>query len=145
MTDLPSDGPDLRKFVALTAAVWPGATVYPPGARFRVRDLDELGDRIPDFVRGRSGTIVTVDGPVVVGGGDIHRRKVSVKGVDAVGFNDVLDLLGVVVEMVHVVQYDDEPGIRALLSHRWMEPLTELPVAARPAQRLWRFAREPAS
>lgn len=48
---------------AVDAAFRPGAMVYTDGARFRVRDRDDCGDLIPDFARGRAGTVVTVEGP----------------------------------------------------------------------------------
>lgn len=124
MTDLPSREPDFQKFVAIVAAVWPAATIYPRGTRFRVRDRDDVGELIPDIARGRTGTVVTVQGPVSLDG-DIHRRKANVQEIPAVGLADVLDLLGVVVEMVHLVQYDDQPGVCVSLSHKWMEPLTD--------------------
>lgn len=128
MTELSSREPDFKKFVDVVATVWPAATIYPRGARFRVRDRDDLGELIPEFARGRTGTVVTVDGPVSLDG-DIHRRKANVQAIPAVGLADVLDLLGVVVEMVHVVRYDDEPGVCVALSHKWMEPL---PASAPP-------------
>lgn len=128
MTDLPTGEPDFHKFVDVVATVWPTAAIYPRGARFKVRDTDARGELVPEFARGRTGTVITVDGPVLLGG-DIHRRQANVQGIPAVHLAGVLDLLGVVVEMVHVVEYDDEPGVRAQLSHKWMQPLTacELP------------------
>lgn len=96
----------------------------PQGARFRVRNHDDAGDLIPCFARGRTGTVVTVECPVVLAD-DIHGRKADVEGIVAIGLADVLDLLGVVVEMVHIVQYDDEPGVDVRLSHMWMEPLPQ--------------------
>ncbi|SHU67469.1 Uncharacterised protein [Mycobacteroides abscessus subsp. abscessus] len=86
---------------AVDAAFRPGAMVYTDGARFRVRDRDDCGDSIPDFARGRTGTVVTVEGPVSLGG--VSHRPV--------------------VEMIYTVQYDDAPGVYARLSHLWMEPL----------------------
>lgn len=127
MTDSQRHEPDLHKFVGVVAAVWPEATIYPPGARFKVRDRGDLGELIPIFARGRAGTVVTVDGPVSLAG-DIQRRKANVEASSAVGLADVLDLLGVVVEMVHIVEYDDEPGVWVSLSHKWMEPLTATPL-----------------
>lgn len=124
MTDCRTGQPDYSKFVALVAAVWPGATIYPRGARFGVRDRDDLGDSIPGFARGRTGTVVAVEGPVALSG-DIHHRKADVEGVAAVGLADVFDLLDVVVEMIHIVQYDDQPGVDVRLSHMWMESLPE--------------------
>lgn len=86
---------------AIDAAFRPSAMVYTDGARFRVRDRDDYGDSIPDFARGRTGTVVTVEGPVALGG--VSHRPV--------------------VEMIYTVQYDDAPGVDARLSHLWMEPL----------------------
>lgn len=85
---------------AVDAAFRPGAMVYTDGARFRVRDRDDCGDLIPDFARGRAGTVVTVEGPVALG---VSHRPV--------------------VEMIYTVQYDDAPGVYARLSHLWMEPV----------------------
>lgn len=121
MTDLQNGEPDFQKFVDVVAKVWPTATVYPRGARFKVRDRDDRGERVPEFARGRTGTVVTVDGPALLGG-DIHSRKADVRGIPAVHLAGVLELLGVVVEMVHVVEYDDEPGVCVQLSHKWMQP-----------------------
>ncbi|ETZ57005.1 hypothetical protein L840_3392 [Mycobacterium sp. MAC_011194_8550] len=125
MTNLnPVYEPDFGKFVELATAIWPGATIYPGGTRFRVRDHDDLGYSIPAFARGRTGTVVTVEGPVALSG-DIHGRKADVEGISAIGLGDVLDLLGVIVEMVHVVEYDDDPGVAVRLSHLWMEPVAD--------------------
>ena len=120
VTDVSTAEPDFQKFMNAVAAVWPSATIYQRGTRFKVRDRDDLGYPIPDFARGRVGTVVTVDGPVLLAG-DLHRRKANVEGT--VGLADVLDLLGVVAEMVHIVRYDDEPDVVGRLSHLWMEPL----------------------
>ncbi|WP_100481032.1 hypothetical protein [Mycobacteroides abscessus] len=90
---------------AVDAALWPGAMVYTEGARFRVRDRDDRGDSIPVFARGRTGTVVTVEGPVALN----------------CGFHG----LDVVVEMIYLVHYDDERGVDTRLSHLWMEPLPD--------------------
>jgi hypothetical protein len=117
-------GPDIRKFVDIIAAAWPGAAVYPPGARFRVRNRDRLGSPIPNAMRGRTGTVISVDGPVILG--DI-RRQANVETLVAVGLPDVLRLLGVDIEMIHTVRYDDMPEGCERLSHTWMESESSAP------------------
>lgn len=135
MTDQPAGaaeaGPDHSKFVTLVAAIWPGS-IYAPGARFRIRD----DDAVQTFARGRTGTVVTVEGPVALNR-DFHGRKANVDGTSPVGLADVLDLLGIVVEMIHLVQYDDEPGVYGRLSHLWMEPVPLTASAVQPDIPQW--------
>lgn len=132
MIDATNHEPDIQMFMALATTLWPRATIYPPGARFKVPDCDEQANPIPEFARGRTGTVVTVQGPILLGGDDIHNRTADVAGIDTVGLIDVVDLLGVTVEMVHLVEYDEESGVHHRLSHMWMEPITitERPPAA---------------
>lgn len=112
--------PDIGKFAALLNAVWPAATIYPPGSRFRVRNRAVLGYPIPNALRGRTGTVISVDGPIALGG-EILSRPADVKGIDRVGLADAANLMGVVIEMVHFVRYDDTPNSTERLSHTWME------------------------
>lgn len=135
MIDATGHEPDIQLFMALAATLWPRATIYPPGARFTVPDRDEQGNSIPEFARGRTGTVVTVQGPVLLGGDDIHSRTANVAGIDTVELIDVLDLLGLTVEMVHLVEYDEEPGVHQRLSHMWMQQrATNTPEETRPGR-----------
>lgn len=113
-------GPDVDKFVEIIRAGWPDVTAYGHDARFRVRNRDRLGYPIPNDQRGRTGTVITVLGPVVIGGG-LHARA-DARNLDAVGLGDVARLLGLNIEMIHAVNFDDEPGTIVRLSHAWMEP-----------------------
>lgn len=113
--------PDINKFVAILATVWPGTSAYPPSARFRVPNRDRLGYPIPDAYRGRTGTVIAVDGPVMLGG-DIAHRKTTFEMRTAIGLSDVARQLGVNVEMLHIVRYDDSPDVSERLSDTWMEP-----------------------
>lgn len=112
--------PDVSKFAAVVNAVWPAATIYPEGARFRIRNRDTLGYPIANGLRGRTGIVVSVDGPIALGG-EIVSRSADVRDVDTVGLPDVADLMGLVIEMVHFVRYDDTPDRIDRLSHTWME------------------------
>ncbi len=124
MIDATNHEPDIQMFMALAATLWPRATIYPPGARFKVPDFDMQGNPIPEIARGRTGTVVTVQGPVLLGGDDIHNRTANVAGIDTVELIDVLDRLGLTVEMVHLVEYDEESDVHQRLSHMYMEPIT---------------------
>ncbi|WGI36195.1 hypothetical protein QDT91_29710 (plasmid) [Mycolicibacterium aubagnense] len=121
--------PDVDKFAAIIGAIWPGVSLYGPGERFRIRNRDRLGHPIPNALRGRTGTVISVDGPVALG--DLH-RKADVRNNATAGLGDIARLLGVEIEMVYFVSYDDEPdaidpdaGVlteSGRLSHTWMEP-----------------------
>ncbi|OHU47295.1 hypothetical protein BKG82_26965 [Mycobacteroides chelonae] len=118
--DPTSSGPDVGKFAAIVNAVFPAATIYAAGARFRVRNIDALGYPIPNILRGRTGTVISVDGPVALAG-EISSRSADVKDIDIVGLADVANLMGVVLEMVHIVRYDDTPDTVDRLSHTFIE------------------------
>lgn len=136
-------GPDIDKFVEIIGAIWPNATAYPPGARFRVRNCDRLGYPIPNDMRGRTGTVVAVDGPVTLGDG-LASRLADTRELDAVRLCDVARLLGLEIEMIHVVSYDDEPDTNVRMSHTWMESESSPPQAdvgwlnERPSERTGR-------
>lgn len=121
--------PDVDKFAAIIGAIWPRVATYGPGARFRIRNRDLFGNPIPNSMRGRTGTVISVDGPVALG--SLH-GKADVRNLHAAGIGDIAGLLGVEIEMVHFVSYDDEPDAidadavvlteLGRLSHTWMEP-----------------------
>lgn len=118
-------GPDVDKFVNIIATVWPDVTVYPPGTRFRIRNRDRLGKSIPNNMRGRTGTVISVDGPVVLG--DL-RSWADVRDLAAVRLRDVASRIDLIIEMIHAVTFDDASGmplkipLPRQLSHTWMEP-----------------------
>lgn len=120
MNDNEVRSPDIDKFAAIFGVIWPEATMYPPGARFRIRtDGDSLGYSIPNALRGRTGTVISVDGPVALG--DLH-RSADAKNLTRIGLNAAAHLIDVNVEMIHFVSYDDETDAPERLSHTWMEP-----------------------
>lgn len=118
-------GPDVGKFVDIIATIWPDVVAYPPGTRFRICDRDRRGIAVPKSMRGRTGTVIAEDGPVVVGD---RRSRADVRDLTTVGLCDVASRIGVIIEMIHVVSFDEAPAapldmpLPRLLSHTWMEP-----------------------